>query len=94
MSNRAVSLVWESGPNDQIKLLTLLAIADDGDNDGEGCCRIDPESLAPTVRMTVPQCRDAIYRLVCDGWLAETPNHPYATHRLNLEKLSGGEVAA
>ena len=67
MSLKALTWVWQNGPQDQSELLVLLALADYANDNGE--CFPSMVGIGAKARMTDRGARNVVRRLETSGWL-------------------------
>ena len=67
MSLKALTWVWQNGPQDQSELLVLLALADHADDAGR--CFPSMVGIGQKARMTDRGARNVVRRLEVAGWL-------------------------
>lgn len=93
MSVRVLARVWDGYPGGGSELLTLLALADWSDDDGN--CFPSVRKIAEKVRLKERQAQRVVHSLIADGFVLVTGNAlggaPGSSrrYRLNLSRLTG-----
>lgn len=85
MSMSALALAWLHGPADPIDRLVLMYLADQA-GDEFGNTAFGATALANHSAISAEETEKRIKKLIRGGWL-EVVEHPYATHRVNIEWL-------
>lgn len=91
MSIRAISWVWENGPDDRGELLVLLALADFCD--GAGSCWPSVPTIAKKTRFGERGVRKVLRRLEDGGWLKIEPGGGRGASNLYTLRIGGSEPA-
>ena len=93
VSVRTMALVWDRFPGSGSALLTMLALADFG-NDQGGSIHPSMATIAAKVRLTQSQARRVVHNLIANDWISvvgnDTGGAPGSTrhYQLNLKKLN------
>jgi DNA-binding GntR family transcriptional regulator len=98
MSIRWISGVWENGPDDAVKRLVLLKLADNADDNGY--CFPSLEDICAKTKLSISTVRRSVKALELDGWVTVTRGRGAGHHsryqlhqRVLSGKLSDGKVS-
>lgn len=92
MSVEVLTTVWKFAPYSGNTLLTLLALADWSNDEGQSWPSV--ETLAKKSRQSERNCRYSIRKLETDGYVSVLKRADDSSlYRINLEKLTGAKIS-